>query len=104
DARSFTYLWGCPPPIHDLVEDCVVARRDPAGATEYFTRTGWMTLPGDLATTFGAGPWLSSVTTSSRGFAHVYAAGFGKDREQHTATFPYGPWADAPRVAHCDVP
>ena len=38
------------------------------------------------------------------GFAHVYTAGFGSDLEQHVATFPYGPWTDGARIAHCDVP
>lgn len=102
--RSYTYLWGCPPPIHDLVEDCVLARRDGGGVTEYFTPTGWSSASSPLVRTFTAGPWQSSVTVGTRGFTHVYAVGFGTDLEQHTATFPYGPWTDAPRIAHCDLP
>lgn len=99
-----TYLWGCPPPITDLVEQCLVARIEPAGMTSYWVLDGWSPVWRGARTGFTAGPWLSSVTKIDAGYAAITTIGFGSDvRVSRTTTLADG-WSAAANVAHCQLP
>ncbi|MBI2895597.1 MAG: hypothetical protein HYY06_18720 [Deltaproteobacteria bacterium] len=107
------YLYGCPPPIDFLTEDCVLARLDGALRAELWTDDGWVaegegwdgTTVDEAPPLFDAGPWRSAVTRIADGrFLHLYAVGFGSRIEGHVAPAPEGPWTSLGWIAECDLP
>ncbi len=98
------YVWGCPPPIVDLVERCLVARVGPAGGTVYWSTAGWTPAWLGERTGFDAGPWISSVTRLDPGYAAVSAIGFGADLRVSRTTALTSGWSAARNVAHCRLP
>lgn len=103
---GFAYVYGCPPPIDFLTEQCVLARIDVLDHEELWTgeyRAG--ADPRDAVPVFDAGPWRSAVTRLADGrYLHVYVVGFGSDLEAHVAPAPEGPWTYAGAIAPCILP
>lgn len=107
------YLYGCPPPIDFLTEDCVLARLDLSLGAELWTGDDWLaegegwdgSSVDDAQPLFEAGPWRSAVTQIADGrFVHLYAVGFGTRIEAHAAGAPEGPWTSLGWIADCDLP
>ena len=98
-----TFLWGCPPPIADLVERCLVARVD-GGAASYWVAGGWTPMWSGERTGFDAGPWLSSVTRLDVGYVAITTIGFGSHLRAARATSLTGDWSAATNVAPCRLP
>lgn len=102
------YVWGCPPPVANLTEKCIVARFE-VGSDEftvYQSDGSWSHFftPSQAGYQFDAGPWLGSVVPRSGGFLHTTIVGYGSDVQAQTASKPEGPWTAAPKVRACDLP
>jgi hypothetical protein len=103
---NLAYLYGCPPPIELLTEDCFLARIDALDRTEMWVGEYRADAdPRDALPVFDAGPWRSAVTRLSDGrYLHVFSVGFGTNLEAHVAPSPEGPWSDLGVIAACDLP